>query len=166
MPYPAVTNDLTGEVEVWGQKFVYCNFDVQLEEQIVQVPLFAIQYEGEYFAKGSGQDAFETRAKSIVEMLALAWDLLDGGARLEVKPDDWGDWKCAGGSANKTTYPAIYLVSEIFDDPLRIMTIYPQDVYERRLKNVALGGSDGRLKNVAPLAVLAGFRAESSPVWF
>ena len=29
--------------------------------------------------------------------------------------------------------------------------------YERRLKNVALGGSDGRLKNVAPLAALAVF---------
>ncbi len=125
--YPARRNELTGKVELWGHKIVHSDFDVQLEEVIMKVPIMSIQYEGLHHVRGEGVSIVEARAKCIAERLTVAWQLLDKGGRLRIRNDDWNDWRVK--SKNKPPkYPAIYVVSSVLDEkPLRIMTVYPED---------------------------------------
>lgn len=125
--YPAKRNELTGEVELWGQKIVHPGFDVQLEEVIMKVPIMSIQYEGLHHVRGKGMGLVEARAKCIAERLTIAWQLLDKEGKLQIRGDDWNDWRVRPKNI-PPKYPAIYVISPVLDEkPLRIMTVYPED---------------------------------------
>jgi len=139
-PYPCRT-DVMANRPTWGQLIVHRPFDVQLEEGIQHVPMFAVMYEGQHHARrGNGRGALEARAKCIAERLAIAWDLMDEGGYLEVtadewiRPDDGQQWRLS--DPYKPRYDekaisgqhAIYVRHEnLGRNPLRIMTVYRQD---------------------------------------
>jgi len=126
-PYPARKDLMTGEVQVWGHKIVHHDYDVQLQDVIMKVPILSIQYEGLHHVRGQEKKLVEARAKCIAERLAIAWQLLDAGATLQVRDDDWNTWRIHHGS-QPPGYPAIYVVSSALGpNRLRIMTVYPQD---------------------------------------
>ncbi len=125
--YPARQKLIAGEVEVWGHKIVHRNFDVQLEDVIMKVPILSIQYEGLHHVRGTGRNLVEARAKCIAERLAVAWQLLDQGAGLKVLSDEWNDWRL-NRKSEPPVYPAICVASPVLGtNPLRIMTVYPED---------------------------------------
>jgi len=133
-PYKAKVDRVSGEVLSWGQKIILRDFDVELPDRIQQVPIFCIQYEGLHHAKAKGMGQVEARAKCIAERLAVAFDLLGYGGKLVVGPDDGTKWRLSGltapayGPAGEL-YPAIYIEhSNLADNPLRIVTIFPEDV--------------------------------------
>jgi hypothetical protein len=129
-PYGADFDELTGQVKVYGQMIVQQAFDVQLQDMIKHVPIFSIQYAGlHHVAKSKdSEDHVEARAKCVGERLAAAWALLDQGGQLEVLVDDWNVSRL-NGRDYPPKYPAIYVRSSSTDRaPLRIMTIYPEDV--------------------------------------
>ena len=132
-PYQAETDELTGDVLIWGQMIVHRDFDVELEERIRSVPLFAIQYGGLHHLKGRGRGSIEARAKCISERLEVALHLLGKGGKLHKAVDDWKNWRLTGSfappyPAAPATHPAIYISHpELGNGPLRIMTVYPED---------------------------------------
>jgi len=127
--YEWEVNRATGEVLSYGQRIVHPDFDVQLGDKIVKVPIFSIQYKGLHHVEGTGQSRVEARTKCVAERLTAAFDILDQGGRFEVHPDDWNKWRLKASSA-PTSAPAIYVVHPkiLKYEPLRVITIYPGDV--------------------------------------
>lgn len=128
--YAAVMDDLSGTVKTYGKLIVHQRFDVQLKEAVTNVPILSLQYSGQHYREESLDDPkhVEARAKCIAERMMHAWSLMDHGAKLEVSNDGWNAYRIR----SKPTPPphaAIYIRSPIpGSEPLRIMTIYPQDV--------------------------------------
>ena len=129
-----IQRSLDGEVTGRGQLIVHRLFDVELQNAIQNIPIFAIAN------KGSRHASVEGRAQSIAENLLMAWGILSVGGYLETAPDTWimpddeAKWRLRGPFAPDYTldfpesYPAIYVRHENFGNtPLRIMTVYPED---------------------------------------
>lgn len=154
-PYEC-SRDMLDNRPNWGQLIVHRQFDVQLEEGVQHIPMFAIMYEGLHHAKrGDGRGALEARAKCIAERLSIAWDLMDQGGYLDVaadaemcvRPDDGAMWRLHGPyqpeyDQEPVSGPhAIYVRHKnLGDNPLRIMTVYPKDAE-------LFGQPDGILEN-------------------
>ncbi|MFC1633830.1 PASTA domain-containing protein [Planctomycetota bacterium] len=133
-PYPIQIEEISGDVQKWGQLIVHRPFDIELRERIQNVPLFVIAHEGWHHV------TIEARAQSIAENLSVAWDFMNEGGYLEVAANDWimpddaGKWRLNGPFAPDYTegtgkpYPAIYVQHEkLGNKPLKIMTVYPED---------------------------------------
>jgi len=128
--YTAAVDDVSGKVLTIGQKLVHLGYEIQLREAPAPVPILSLQYCGAHYRE-SPPDApnhAEARAKSIAERLTHAWTLMDHGARIEVADDDWNAYR----SQTKGTisrHVAVYVRSPVPGaEPLRILTVYPQDV--------------------------------------
>lgn len=127
--YSAVVDGLSGTVQTYGKLIVHQKFGVQLREVVPNVPIVSLQYAGQHYREESPDDPryAEARAKCIAERMMHAWTLMDHGAKLEVSSDSWNAYR----ARSKPTPPpraAIYVRSPIAgSEPLRIMTIYPQD---------------------------------------
>ncbi len=128
--YPAATDDIANNISVYGQRIVNKTFDIQLRESVKPIPLFSLQFGGEYYQAGMLNDPthVQTRAKCVAERLAHAWTLMDHGATLEVGYDTWDDYHLKA-VLSPMKRVAIFIQSPLRKyDPLRIMTIYPEDV--------------------------------------
>jgi len=142
-PHRARVDLITKKVRVYGQKIVHRVFDVELEDGIMNVPLFTIQYAGLHHREQSADDPnhVEARAKCIAERLEIAWHLLKEGGdlivaadHLVVADDDWETQRLRGRrrpaySPAPQALPAIFVAHEnLGPQPLRIVTVYEQDV--------------------------------------
>ncbi|UCG59717.1 MAG: hypothetical protein JSU70_09400 [Phycisphaerales bacterium] len=128
--YAAVMDDVAKKAKAYGQVVVLRAFDVELRNVVKQVPIFSVQYAGGHHMEGARDDPnrVEARAKCIAERLAHAWTLLDHGGELRIAADDWRTWRL-GRRGETQTHKAIYVRSPAArQEPLRIMTIYPEDV--------------------------------------
>lgn len=128
--YVATVDDVSGNVQTYGQLIVQQQFDVQLREAVCDVPVFSIRYAGRHHRTGPADDPThaQARAKCIAERLAHAWTLMDHGAKLEVAVDDWAGYGLESESAPMTR-PAIFIRSPVpGSEPLRVLTVYPEDV--------------------------------------
>lgn len=128
--YIAVVDNLSGQVRTFGQLIIHRAFDVQLSETVRQLPIFSIQYAGFHYRRGPANDPnhVEARAKCIAERLVHAWTLMDHGAQIEIGTDDWTAYTVRSRAVPpKST--ALFIRSPLpGEEPLRIITIYPQDV--------------------------------------
>jgi hypothetical protein len=128
--YAAVVDDVSGAVLTVGQMVVHLGFEVRLREVVANVPILSLQYIGEHYRAGPVNDPnpAEARAKSIAERMTHAWTLMDHGARLEVAEDNWNKFR-SGAKSLAAPHAAIYVRSPVAGtEPLRILTVYPQDV--------------------------------------
>lgn len=129
-PYTAVVDDVSGDVLVVGQRIVHQGFDARLTEASAPVPILSLQYTGRHYREAPPDNTAhaEARAKSVAERMVHAWTLMDHGARLEVAEDDWKAFGI-GGTSKAEQHVAVYVRSPVAGaEPLRILTIYPQDV--------------------------------------
>ncbi len=128
--YIAVLDNVSGQVRTFGQLIIHREQDVQLSETVRHLPIFSIQYPGLHYRQGPATDPnhVEARAKCIAEHLVHAWTLMDHGAQLEIGTDDWSAYTVRSQAVPpKST--AIFVRSPLpGEEPLRIITIYPQDV--------------------------------------
>lgn len=128
--YIATVDDIAGRVRTFGQLIIHRGHDVQLSETVRQLPIFSIQYAGLHYRQGPAGDPnhVAARAKCLAEHLVHAWTLMDHGAQLEIGTDDWSAYTVRSqGVPPKST--AIFIRTPLPDEePLRIITIYPQDV--------------------------------------
>lgn len=128
--YIAAVDDLSANVQTFGKLIVHRRFDMQLREVVRNVPILSLQYAGRHYRGEPADDPnhVEARAKCIAERMMHAWTLMDHGAKLEVLADNWNAYRVQSRPA-PLSHAAIYIRSPIADsEPLRIMTIYPQDV--------------------------------------
>ncbi|MFC1653084.1 hypothetical protein ACFL3F_05125 [Planctomycetota bacterium] len=128
--YSAKIDDIAEKVTLYGQVLAHSGFNLQLRETVEQVPIIAIQYGGYHFRTGEAQDPdhVEARAKGIAERLVHAWTLMDHGAVLEVGEDDWNAHRIKP-KGSQPKQKCILIRSPIQGyEPLRVMTLYPQDV--------------------------------------
>lgn len=128
-PYEAQRDEPTGEVTVYGQMIVQRVYDIQLGDIVRSVPILSLQYAGlNHREKPKNEPGHaEARAKCIAERLMEAWALLDRGGQLDIGVDNWDVWRLSEQD-HPTKHPAIYVRSSPDDEnPLRIMTIYPED---------------------------------------
>jgi hypothetical protein len=128
--YMAATDALSGNARVFGQLIVHQGFDVQLSESARKVPVLCLQYEGLDYRLGPPTEPnhAEARAKGVAERLVQAWSLMDHGARLEIGDDDWNAYRIPPRPAAQK-HVALFVRSPVAEyEPLRILTIYPQDV--------------------------------------
>jgi hypothetical protein len=128
--YTAVEDDLSGTVKTYGMLIVHQRYGVQLREVVPNVPILSLQYAGQHYREELPDDPkhVEARAKCVAEHIRHAWTLMDHGAKLEVSSDSWNVYRV---HSRPTPPPcaAVYVRSPIAgSEPLRIMTIYPQDV--------------------------------------
>ncbi len=122
-PYVAEVDPLTGEAYAGGEgyRIVHRDFDVELEQQIVKVPILGIQQPGKHYA------TVEARAKGVAERLVHALDLMKSGGSLIVMEDNWNAYRLADGDAN-TAYGVFVVHGSLPTAPLRIITLYAEDV--------------------------------------
>jgi hypothetical protein len=128
--YMAATDALSGDALVVGQLIVHQGFDVPLSETIEKVPVLSLQYEGPNYRQEAPAEPnhVAARAKSVAERLVQAWSLMDHGARLEIGDDDWNAYRVPP-EPTALKHTAVFLRSPVAGyEPLRIVTIYPQDV--------------------------------------
>lgn len=128
--YVAVVDNLSGQVRTFGQFIIHRTYSVQLSETVHHLPIFSIQYAGLHYREGPANDPnhVEARAKCIAERLIHAWTLMDHGAQIEIGTDDWAAYTVRSRAIPpKST--ALFIRSPLpGEEPLRILTIYPQDV--------------------------------------
>jgi hypothetical protein len=127
--YAVSVDEVSQAVLVYGQMIVHLGLDVQLSEVVRPVPLFSLQYYGDHHAKTPSDEPSyaEARAKCIAERLTHAWGLMDHGGTLELGIDDWNKYRSEAKSSPRE-HVAIYVRSSApGSEPLRIMTVYPQD---------------------------------------
>jgi hypothetical protein len=128
-PYEAQRDEPAGEVTVYGEMIVQRVYDVQLGDIVRPVPILSLQYAGlNHREKPKNEPGHvEARAKCIAERLTEAWALLDQGGQLEIGVDSWDVWRL-NEQDQPPEHPAIYVRRSPNDEnPLRIMTIYPED---------------------------------------
>jgi hypothetical protein len=128
--YMAATDALSGNALVFGQLVVHQEFDVPLSETVKKVPVLSLQYEGLDHRQGPPAEPnhVEARAKGVAERLVQAWNLMDHGAKLEIGEDDWNAYRVPP-QPTALKHTAILIRSPLAGyEPLRIVTIYPQDV--------------------------------------
>jgi len=121
--YTAEYDVMTGVAAPGGEgyRIVHRDYDVELEDRIVKVPILAIQDKGLHHA------SIEARAKCIAERLVYALDLMKAGGELIVMKDDWNPWRLERGPS-KEVYAVYVRHSSLPTAPLRIITLYSQDV--------------------------------------
>jgi len=128
--YAAAIDNVSGDVLTVGQKIVHLGFEMRLREAMANVPILSLQHAGRHYRQGPSDDPShaEARAKSLAERMVHAWTLMDHGARLEVADDDWNAFRAQTKVAS-SQHAAIYVRSPVAGaEPLRILTVYPQDV--------------------------------------
>jgi len=128
--YAAAIDDVSGHVLLVGQKIVHLGFEMQLKETVAHIPIFSLQYSGQHYKDTAldSPDHAEARAKSVAERMLHAWTLMDHGARLEVATDDWNTYR-SEMKTGPAAHAAIYVRSPVTGaEPLRILTVYPEDV--------------------------------------
>jgi len=128
--YTAAVDDVSGNVQTFGKLIVHRRFDMQLREVVRNVPILSLQYVGRHHRAEPADDPnhVEARAKCIAERMMHAWTLMDHGAKLEVSHDSWNTYRVQSRPV-PLSHAAIYVRSPIAgSEPLRIMTIYPQDL--------------------------------------
>ena len=128
--YTAAIDGVSGDVLLMGQKIGHLGFEMRLREAAANVPVLSLQHAGRHYRQSPVDDPShaEARAKSVAERMVHAWTLMDHGARLEVAGDDWNAFRLQAKTAS-SQHVAIYVRSPVAGaEPLRILTIYPQDV--------------------------------------
>jgi hypothetical protein len=128
--YLAVADGLSSDAQVFGQRVVHQTYDLQLSESVRKIPVLALQYAGPEHAGGPANDPkhVEARAKCVAERLIHAWTLMDHGAKLEIGDDDWNAYQVPP-QPNAPKHLGVFIRSPVAgDEPLRIVTIYPEDV--------------------------------------
>lgn len=128
--YGAVRDDVSGETVVFGQQIVHRAFDVTVEETTRRLPILSLQYAGAHYRQGPSGDPnhVEGRAICVAERLMHAWNLMDHGASLEVLPDEWNVPRVHAQDQPETRLAVCVRNTAAGLDPLRIVTVYPEDV--------------------------------------
>ncbi|MFW6155267.1 MAG: hypothetical protein ACOC95_08625 [Planctomycetota bacterium] len=121
--YIAEKDPRTGEA--WrgmeGYRIVHRDFDVELEDRIIEVPILGIQKPGKHYA------TVEARAKSVAERLVHALDMMKEGGSLIVMRDNWNAYRLEDDASN-AAYGVFLTHRTLPTAPLRIITLYPEDV--------------------------------------
>lgn len=128
--YGAVRDDVSGSIILFGQHLVHRTYDVTLGETTRKLPILSLQYAGPHYREGPSDDPnhVEGRAMCVAECLAHAWSLMERGARIEILPDEWNVQR-VHPRESPATHLAIFVQHTPSGlSPLRIVTIYPQDV--------------------------------------
>lgn len=128
--YTAAVDDVSGNVLVAGQRIVHLGLEMRLRETVGHVPILSLQYAGQHYRESppNSPNHAEARAKSVAERMLHAWTLMDHGARLEVADDDWNVFRPQTETGSRK-HAAVYVRSPVAGaEPLRILTVYPQDV--------------------------------------
>ncbi len=141
--YAAVVDDVSGSIQVFGQLIVHQLYDVQLGEgppsmepdagdagTARNIPILSLQQTGRYYREASADDPnhAQARAKSVAERLVHAWALLDLGGRLEIGDDNWNAYELRSPAVTPTHTALFIRTPAPGAEPLRIITIYPEDV--------------------------------------
>lgn len=128
--YAAAIDDVSGDILTIGQKIVHFGFEMHLKEVAASVPILTLQHFGQHYRESPPEVSghAEARAKSVAERMVHAWTLMDHGARIEVADDDWNAFRLQTKGVS-SRHAAIYVRSPVVGaEPLRILTVYPQDV--------------------------------------